>query len=442
MIIKGQSRGRSRQLAAHLLRQDQNESIRLYEVRGTVASDVEGALAEMEARGAATASKRPLYHASISPEAYTPLTDAQIRIAVDTLEEALGFSAQPRVIVVHRKESREHVHVVWSRVDMVENRAIPDSWNYRCHEEVARTLETLFGHRPIPRSGSRKRAPARRTRALRDYELRQEERSGKPTSQIMAEITALWRSSSSGETFCARLDEAGYRLARGDRRVLVVIDRNGEVHSLARRIDGANTHDIRKRFQDIDLQALPSVSEARQERRKESPAIRLRQSFVAVAAEVAKPQTPVRAAARAALSKLRTISSARKAFLEVANFTALSQAPKPMRVPLQIHVAPRPVRYRGLCAIVIASYAAKIADAYRNTPRRELEAALAALLAEREAALAALAQRQRGDARVRRNRSQVKKGRAARQRNIRRLRIRRWRPGVDRNPPKPLDEMR
>jgi hypothetical protein len=426
MIIKGQSRGRSQQLGAHLLRQDQNETIRLYEVRGTVAADVEGVLAEMETRGAAVTSKRPLYHASISPEAHTPLTDAQIRVAVDTLEEALGFSAQPRVVVVHRKDRREHVHVVWSRVDIDHNRAIPDSWNYRCHEEVARSLETLFGHRPIPRSDSKRRAPQRQARAPRDYELRQEGRTGKPTSQITAEITALWQASSNSETFRTRLGEAGYRLARGDRRVLVVIDGNGEVHSLARRIQGATTQDIRRRFQDIDLQTLPSVSEVRQGSRKTARSTDLRRGFVGAAAEVTKPQTFVRPAARPSLPRPRAVASTREAFLEVASFAALSHAPKPIRVPFQIHVAPKPVRYRGLRAIVISSYAAKIADAYRHTPRRELAAALAALRAEREAALNALAQRQRGDAQVRRKKSLVKKGRAARPRSNQRLRIRRW----------------
>jgi len=163
---------------------------------------------------------------------------------------------------------------------------------------------------------------------------------------------------------------------------------------------------------------------------------------VAVAAEVTKLQTPVRAAARAAHPKPRTITSAGKAFLEVANFTALSRAPKPVPVPFHIHVAPTPVRYRGLRAIVIASYAAKIADAYRNTPRGELEAALAALLAEREAALVALVQQQRGDARARRTRSRVRNSRAAPSRNTRRLRIRGWRFNVDRDRAKPSDGMR
>jgi hypothetical protein len=123
----------------------------------------------------------------------------------------------------------------------------------------------------------------------------------------------------------------------------------------------------------------------------------------------------------------RVVASAREAFLEVASFVALSQAPKPLRVPFQIiHVTPKPVRYRGMRAIVVATYAAKISDAYRHTPRHELAAVLEALRAEREAALTALAQRQQGDAQARRKKSGYRKGRAARPRNNQRLRIRRW----------------
>jgi Relaxase/Mobilisation nuclease domain len=425
MIIKGQSRSRNRQLSAHLLRKDQNESVRLYEVRGTVAGDVEGALAEMEARGAAAASKRPLYHASISPEAHTPLTDAQIRIAIDTLEEALGFSAQPRIVVVHRKENREHVHVVWSRVDADRNRAIPDSWNYRCHEEVARTLETLFGHRPIPRSDSWKRG--RKVRAPRDYELRQEERTGKPTVQITAEITALWRSAGDAQAFQARLEEAGYRLARGDRRVLVVIDRNGEVHSLARRIDGVNTRDLRLFFRDVDLQILPSVAEVRQEPVKESSATRLRRDFRAAACQVAQPQALAPQAARFVRAMRKPNPAVRSRFSSAASGTEGGVSGNSLNVRSRGHVAPRSTRYRVFWAIVIADFAAKIANAYRHTPSHELEAALAALHAEREAALSTLAQQQRGEAREHRKVPRLRKSRASRPHYIRRVRIKRWR---------------
>jgi Relaxase/Mobilisation nuclease domain len=257
VIINGRARGRSAQLAAHLLRRDQNEDIRLYELRGVTATDVAGALAEMEALTAAVPSKRPLYHASISPEAHRPLNDGQVRVAADTLERKLGLAGQPRAIVLHRKSGREHVHVVWSRLDLGRQRVISDSWSYAAHEEAARELEAAFGHRTVPGAF----APVPR-RAHRDYEYRQAERSGKSPAEVSAELAALWRGSSDAARFKRKLEEAGYILARGDRRVFVVIDRAGNAHSLARRL-GMPTRDLRTRLGTVDLDVLPSVNDAR-----------------------------------------------------------------------------------------------------------------------------------------------------------------------------------
>jgi hypothetical protein len=100
-------------------------------------------------RGKAARAQRPLYHASISPEAATPLSKDQIRQAADLLEERLGLHRLPRLIVLHRKEDREHIHVVWSRIDAETHTAVHMVWNYRIHERVARELERQFGHRML-----------------------------------------------------------------------------------------------------------------------------------------------------------------------------------------------------------------------------------------------------------------------------------------------------
>ncbi|MFN1208979.1 relaxase/mobilization nuclease domain-containing protein, partial [Enterococcus lactis] len=72
--------------------------------------------------------------------------DEQRAYAIDKLEAALGLTGQPRIVVVHEKEGREHCHIVWSRIDLDRMAAISDSHNYPKHEEVARALEREFGH--------------------------------------------------------------------------------------------------------------------------------------------------------------------------------------------------------------------------------------------------------------------------------------------------------
>jgi Relaxase/Mobilisation nuclease domain len=376
VIINGRARGRSQQLAAHLLRRDQNEDIRLYELRGVTATDAAGALAEMEALTAAVHSKRPLYHASISPEAHTPLNDDKVRVAADTLERRLGLSGQPRVIVVHRKSGREHLHVVWSRLDLGRQRVISDAWSYAAHEEAARELEAAFGHRVVQGAF----APRPR-RGYRDYEYRQAERSGKSPADVSAELTALWRGSSDAERFKKRLEEAGYILARGDRRVFVVIDRAGNAHSLGRRL-GMPTRDLRVRLRGLDLDALPSVDDARAEvkRARQSP---LRPQYREAAREATaavrrRPGAPPKHAGRD------------RAFRAAAGWiNVAAHAPQEAaRVILSRFVTL--ARLRGIRAAILADFAAKMDDAARRLSDDELLAALKRLADERDAALRAL----------------------------------------------------
>lgn len=379
MIIKGQARGRAKQLASHLLRANQNEFVETVETRGTLAQDVEGALMEMEARGKAARTERPLYHASISPEASTPLKREQITQAVDHLEDRLGLHGQPRIVVLHRKKEREHIHVVWSRIEAETGNAVSYSWNYRVHEQAARELETMFGHRPVPNSHVRR---ARPPRGVEDYELRQEERSGQSAGSVSKEITAVWNTAwSSPEELKARLAEAGYTLARGDRRVFVLIDRHGEVHSLARRVQGVTLKEVRRQLKTLDLNTLPSVRDVRdQQQQMRAPA--LPAAFAAAKHELScrKPTSKfkVKAVSRASTRSLVRIQ------------TASLYPEKETRV-----IAMRPLRRRGRSfhsawSTVLAEFAAKLADARRSARPEELEAILAALHAEREAALGAL----------------------------------------------------
>ena len=64
MVIKGNPRGSPGGLAGHLQRTDTNERMEVKELRGVVAQDLDGALREMDAHGAALRTTRTLYHAS------------------------------------------------------------------------------------------------------------------------------------------------------------------------------------------------------------------------------------------------------------------------------------------------------------------------------------------------------------------------------------------
>ena len=267
MIIKGTSRSGPGALAAHLGNAEKNEQVRLLETRGTVAQDLRGALVEMDAYAAGTRCEKPLYHAAISPEPPHRLTPEQRSEAIDALEQKLGLEGHSRVVVMHEKEGREHIHIVWSRIDLERMRSVSDSHNFRRHEEVARDLERRFGHDRVQGAHHEREGVERPDRTPSRAELRQEEKTGITGKEAKAEVSALFRASDSPEAFKAALEEKGYALAKGDRRDFVIVDQAGGVHSLARRIEGVKAAELREFMAPIDRERLPTIEEVRRANR-------------------------------------------------------------------------------------------------------------------------------------------------------------------------------
>jgi Relaxase/Mobilisation nuclease domain len=264
VVIKGTSCAGARRLAVHLMRTDTNERAEVKELHGVSAETLRQALLEMEAVATGTRSTKPFYHASINTRADERLTEEQRAHAIDRLEAALDLTGQARVVVVHEKEGREHCHIVWSRIDLDRMAAISDSHNYRKHEEVARALEREFGHERVQGAHVERDGRPRPERTPSHAEMLQAERTGLSAKQVKEQVTELWRQTTTGQEFAVALWQAGYVLARGDRRDYVIIDPRGGTHSLARRIEEARVKDIRERMGDLEPSRLPSITEAKE----------------------------------------------------------------------------------------------------------------------------------------------------------------------------------
>lgn len=265
MIIKGKSRAGPSQLARHLGRTDTNERVALLELAWG-GDSIQEAFRDWQVISEGTKGKLGLYHANIDPDAKYDMTPQQWMRAVEILEEELGLQGQPRAVVMHEKHGREHIHVVWARTDMDRMILRSDSQNYQAHERASLRMEQEFGHEHVPGKHAkrdREKQPDFPRSEVSHDEWQQAERGGISHRDRKAQVTALYEASDSGPAFKAALEDAGYVLARGDRRDFVILDDNAKAHSLGRQLPGVKAKELREFMADIDPEGLPGVKEAR-----------------------------------------------------------------------------------------------------------------------------------------------------------------------------------
>ena len=264
MIIKGKSRAGPSQLAHHLGRADTNERVEILQLDS--AGTPEQAFRDWQTYTLATKGKLGLYHANIDPDTKYQMTPEQWTRAVEILEEELGLQGQPRAVVMHEKNGREHIHVVWARADMDSMTLRSDSMNYQAHERASLRMEQEFGHEHVPGKHAKRDRDAQPefpTADAQHDEWQQAERGGIDHRERKAQVKALYEASDTGPAFKAALEDAGYVLARGDRRDFVILDDDAKVHSLGRQLSGVKAADLRAFMADVDSESLPSVKEAR-----------------------------------------------------------------------------------------------------------------------------------------------------------------------------------
>ena len=277
MIIKGGSRSAPSQLGKHLLRTDTNERVEILQLQSP-AGNLTEALRDWQFLSAGTKGTKGLYHANIDPDARYRMTPEQWLRSVNVLEEKLGFQSQPRAVVLHEKYGRQHIHVVWQRTDVETMTLRSDSQNYRRHEEASLALEQEFGHEHVPGKHAkrdREKQPDLPKSEFTHAEWQQTVRTGLDPRDRKDIITGLYENCENGNAFRSALEAESYVLAQGDRRDYVIVDRDGEIHSLGRQIKGIKAKDLREFMEDIDRDKLPTAEEARarqtQQQRESEP---------------------------------------------------------------------------------------------------------------------------------------------------------------------------
>ena len=261
MILVGNQRGGGRDLARHLMKDD-NERVTVHEVRGFMASDLEGAFLESHAISKATRCKQHLYSLSLNPPKDADPTPELFQDAIARAEERLGLQGQPRAIVFHEKigadgELRRHAHAVWCRIDTDAMKAVQLSYDKTKLNDLARELYIEHGW-TMPRGFVRSTERDPRNFSLAEWQ--QAKRAKKDPRALKTMFQDAWAISDTQSAFAHALRERGYILARGDRNGVVAVDHRGEVYAV-RTYVGIKTRQVREKVK--DTASLPDVTAAR-----------------------------------------------------------------------------------------------------------------------------------------------------------------------------------
>lgn len=255
MILKGNQRGGAKALALHLLNTTDNDHVEVHSINGFIATDVEGALQEIQAISRATNCKQFMFSQSLSPPQDAIVSDQDFLDAIHQSMDKLGLAGQPHMIIFHEKNGRRHCHFVASRIDATEMKAINLPFYKERLCELSRQLYLTHGW-DMPKGHEDRLQSDPLNYSLEEYQVAQ--RAKRDPKTIKAILQDCWAQSDNKSSFEASQQEHGFVLCRGDRRGFVALDAQGNVYSLSRWL-GVKTKELKIRLGDPSL--LPSIEE-------------------------------------------------------------------------------------------------------------------------------------------------------------------------------------
>ncbi|MEM1050896.1 MAG: relaxase [Pseudomonadota bacterium] len=266
MILVGNSRGGARDLAQHLMKEE-NDHVQVHELCGFISHDLDGAFQEAYAVSRATKCKQFLFSLSLNPPADAQVSTEDFERAIDQSEKRLGLEGQPRAIVFHEKEGRRHAHAVWSRIDADTLTARQMSFHKMKLQEVSRELYREHGWRMPEGLADRSKSDPRNYTLT---EWQHAKRVGKEAGQIKEAFQDAWAISDNRASFEHALKERGFWLAKGSRSAFVAIDYHGEIYSVPKQAK-VKAKAVRDRLGDEDK--LPSLAKAKETMAREMDAM-------------------------------------------------------------------------------------------------------------------------------------------------------------------------
>lgn len=195
-----------------------------------------------EATGASHVGRKmrlPVFSYSLSwhPDE-SPTRDQMLEAAYASIK-AIGLSEHEGLIVEHTDTPHSHVHIGINRVHPITGYIADTGNTWRKLSTFALNWEQKQGIIHCPQREE-------------NHQMRQE---GKNSNYRNPIILNAWLNSVSGKNFTQILQEEGYHLAQGRKR-LVVVDPYGKIHNPVRHIEGINSKDFWNKVEDLDLTNL------------------------------------------------------------------------------------------------------------------------------------------------------------------------------------------
>ncbi|BBA34512.1 uncharacterized protein sS8_2561 [Methylocaldum marinum] len=257
MLVTGKERGDALQLAHYLLAMRDNDHVELHEVRGFVSDDLIEAFREADAIATGTRCTNHLFSISFNPPETERVSVKDFEAAIEKAESRLGLDGYARAIVFHEKNGRRHAHVVWSRIDPSQMKAINLPFYKTRLNEVSKELFLEHGWRlPDGYRDKTRRNPLNFTLA----EWQQAGRCKQDLKALKMTFRECWSVSDNRASFAQALEEQGYVLACGERGH-VAVDFHGEIYAISRQT-GQKTKAVKEKLG--DAKDLPSVDQAKE----------------------------------------------------------------------------------------------------------------------------------------------------------------------------------
>ena len=104
MILKGSQRSGGKQLAAHLLKVEENEHVDVHDLRGFIAENLPSAFNEIHALSKGTRAKQPFFSLSLSPHQASEYRLRSLGPPLSRLSKSLTWKISPAPLSSMRKK--------------------------------------------------------------------------------------------------------------------------------------------------------------------------------------------------------------------------------------------------------------------------------------------------------------------------------------------------